>query len=64
MSKRIEITREQYERQIGFKPDKHSIGVCMYRRRNGKDELVCEYVFMDGSEMDDIERLGRLIDPR
>jgi hypothetical protein len=59
--KRIELTRDEYSRQTGFKPDKHSVGACLY---NGKGELICEYVFTDGSEMDELERIGRLIDPR
>jgi hypothetical protein len=62
--KRIELTRDEYSRQTGFKPDKHSVGACLYKRRNGKDELICEYVFTDGSEMDELERIGRLVDPR
>jgi len=61
---RIELTRDEYEQQTGFKPDKHSVGACLYRRRNGRDELIAEYVFTDGSEMDELERLGRLVDQR
>jgi hypothetical protein len=61
---RVEITRAEYERRTGYKPDKYSVGAWMYRRVKGKDELVLEYVFVDGSEMDELERIGRMVDPR
>lgn len=64
MSKRIELTREEYERKTGLKPDPYSVGAVCYRRWRGKDELVCEYVFTNGCEMDELERIGRLVDPR
>jgi hypothetical protein len=36
----------------------------MYRRVKGVDILLLEYIFTDGCEMDDLERIGRLVDPR
>jgi len=62
MAKRIELTREEYRKKTGITPQPDSIGAIFCNA--ARDRVLIEFVFKDGSERDDLERLGRLVDPR
>ncbi len=42
---RIEITRADFEKEFGVKPDPSSLGMCYY---SVYGQPLCEFVFVDG----------------